>query len=78
MRNQTEFTEFLSVATVAAILGIGDDTVRFFARSGELPAIWVGGQMRFPKSGLERYLIEQGLEPALIYRGQKPTVGETG
>lgn len=69
MKNTTDFTEFLSVAVVAAILGISRPSVLALVRRGELPGIWVGHRVRIPVTGLESFLIDRGLDPRDLYRG---------
>ncbi|MCT8336925.1 helix-turn-helix domain-containing protein [Methanoculleus sp. Afa-1] len=71
--NTAEFTRFLSVAVVAAILGISRPSVLTLVRDGELPGIWVGHRVRIPAAGLETFLIAQGLKPSAIYRGTGQT-----
>ncbi|MDD4455423.1 MAG: helix-turn-helix domain-containing protein [Candidatus Methanomethylophilaceae archaeon] len=68
-----EFVEFLSVAAVAAILGISRPSVHALVRRGELPGIWVGQVVRIPATGLESFLIGRGLNPSTIYRGTGQT-----
>lgn len=69
MKNTHEFARFLSIATVAAILGISKPSVGALVRRGELPAIRVGHVFRIPETALETYLTAQGLKPGAIYRG---------
>ncbi len=64
-----EFVQFLSIAAVAAILGVSRPTVYKIVRRGEIPAIRVGDIVRIPETGLEGYLRSQGLDLETIYRG---------
>ena len=70
MKNATDFTGFLSVTVVAAILGISRPSVLALVRRDELPGIWVGHRVRIPVTGLESFLIDRGLDPSVIYRGR--------
>lgn len=73
MEQAKKFTEFLSVAVVAAILGVSRPSVLALVHRGELPGIWVGQVVRVPVTGLESFLIERGLNPSAIYRGAGQT-----
>lgn len=70
MEQAKKFTDFLSVAVVAAILGVSRPSVLALVHRGELPGIWVGQVVRVPATGLESFLIERGLNPSMIYRGR--------
>ncbi len=69
MKTETDFTKFLSVAAVSTILGISKPSVLALVRSGEMPGIRVGQQVRIPERGLEGFLLGRGLDPSVIYRG---------
>ena len=73
MENATEITQFLSVTAVAGILGISRPSAHALVRRGELPGIRVGQIVRIPVTGLETFLISQGLNPSTIYRGTGQT-----
>jgi excisionase family DNA binding protein len=57
-------TEFLSPAQLAEFLGISRDTIYNwrYLRQGP-PAVRVGGQVRFRRSDVERWLQENEEEP---------------
>lgn len=74
MRNDNRLSGFLTVALVAALLGISRSTTLTLIRAGQIPAIRVGNQIRVSETGLVRYLQDAGLDVELIYRGGlKPT-----
>jgi excisionase family DNA binding protein len=73
MENPTDFTAFLTVTAVSAILGISRPSVLALVRRGELPGIWIGQRVRIPVTGLELFLITRGLDPSVIYRGTGQT-----
>lgn len=70
---EQKFTEFLSVAAVAAILRVSRPSVLALVHRGELPGIWIGQVIRIPVTGLESFLIDRGLNPSVIYRGTGQT-----
>ena len=49
---ETTHEPLIGVAEVARLLNVSQDTVRRLARSGRLPAIRVGAQLRFDKGVL--------------------------
>jgi len=61
--------EFLTVAEVAAILKLNQQTVRNWIDQGSLPALHVGRRVRIRRSDFDR-LIEQG------YSGRAATTAE--
>lgn len=67
--NATEFERFLSVAAVAAVLGISHQGVRNAVRRGDLRGVRVGDLIRIPAAELEQFLVKQGLDPGALYRG---------
>jgi len=48
----------LTTREVAELLRVSVTTVWRLARSGTLPAIWVGGQLRFDRAAVQRWLRE--------------------
>jgi excisionase family DNA binding protein len=54
----TEARPFLSPAEAAATLGVSRYTVYRLIRSGQLPSVRVGGQLRIPKRVLAQRLAE--------------------
>lgn len=69
MNEQREFARFLSVTSVATVLGISRTTALALIQRHEIPAIRVGGQIRIPEAGFAQYLRDAGLDVELIYRG---------
>ncbi len=61
---------FLTVAEVAEMLKLNQQTVRNWIDAGSLPAIRVGRRVRIKRSDLDR-IIENG------YRGTPPTTAST-
>jgi excisionase family DNA binding protein len=59
-------TRFLLLADVAAELNVSDSEVYHMVRSGELPAIKIGGrgQWRVERAKLEQYIQEKYAETA--------------
>jgi excisionase family DNA binding protein len=57
---------FMTVAEVATILKLNQQTVRNWIDGGKLPAIHVGRRVRIKRSDFER-LIEQGYSTALEF-----------
>lgn len=56
--------ELLDAQVVQAMLRVDRSTVYRMAEDGRLPAIKVGRQWRFPAAAIDRWLHDQGLEPA--------------
>jgi excisionase family DNA binding protein len=54
----TEARPFLSPAEAAAMLGVSRYTVYRLIRSGQLPSVRVGGQLRLPRRTLAQKLAE--------------------
>lgn len=61
--------QLLTVAAVCAILGVSRPTVHALVRRGTLTGIRVGRVVRIPAPDVERFLIDQGLNPSDLYRG---------
>jgi excisionase family DNA binding protein len=59
-------TQLLTAAEVAAQLRVSTMTIYRLIRSGELPAVRVGRNYRVPVAELERYLVEQVVDPASL------------
>ncbi|MFK3980971.1 helix-turn-helix transcriptional regulator [Micromonospora sp. NPDC050397] len=62
---------FLLLSDVAAELNVSDSQVYHMVRSGELPAIKIGGrgQWRVERAQLERYIEQKYAETAAWVRG---------
>jgi len=69
MKNTTNFVQLLTVAAVCAILGVSRPTVHALVQRGALTGIRVGRVVRIPAPDVERFLIDQGLNPSDLYRG---------
>ncbi|MGZ6661934.1 MAG: helix-turn-helix domain-containing protein [Solirubrobacteraceae bacterium] len=66
--------EFLTVAEIAAVLKLNQQTVRNWIDAGKLPAIHVGRRVRIRRADFDR-LLEQGYSGA---RGPRPAAEVTG
>ncbi|MGH2869067.1 MAG: helix-turn-helix domain-containing protein [Solirubrobacteraceae bacterium] len=53
------FEEFLTVAEIANVLKLNQQTVRNWIDAGELPAVRVGRRVRVKRSDFDRF-VEQG------------------
>lgn len=73
MKTTANFVPLLTVATVCAILGVSRPTVHALVQRGALTGIRVGRVVRIPVTDVERFLINQGLNPSDIYRGTGQT-----
>lgn len=73
MENETNFVQLLTIAAVCAILGVSRPTVHTLVRRGTLTGIRIGRIVRIPVTDVERFLIDQGLNPSDLYRGTGPT-----
>ena len=49
-------TFLLSVSDVSRMLGVHEDTVRRFIRSGKLPVVWVGRHIRIRPEDVDRLI----------------------
>lgn len=52
----TDALEVLTIRDVAEVLKVGTKTVYTMAQSGELPAFKVGGQWRFLRADIDRWI----------------------
>lgn len=59
MESKTPMAEVLTMAEVAQILRLSVKTVGEMVRSGELPAMRVGGVWRMRRESLEKWMREQ-------------------
>ena len=73
MNTGDDFVRLLSVVAVAAILGVSRPTVHTLVRRGTLTGIRIGRVVRIPAPDVERFLIDQGLNPSDLYRGTGQT-----
>jgi excisionase family DNA binding protein len=65
MTDSLENEEFLTVAEVATLLKVNEQTVRNWIDRGELPAVRAGRRVRIRRSALEQVLTEvSGARPA--------------
>jgi excisionase family DNA binding protein len=64
---------FLTVAEVATLLKLNQQTVRNWIDQGSLPAVRVGRRVRIRRSDLDR-LLDQGYRPA----GPRPAAADAG
>lgn len=55
--------EILTLRGVAGLLKVADKTVYSMAQKGLLPAFKVGGQWRFKRTDIDRWIEQQKLEP---------------
>jgi excisionase family DNA binding protein len=55
---ETSEQRFLTLREVAELVRISRTTAYGLARSGHLPTVRVGGQIRIPRAELERWLAE--------------------
>lgn len=70
--------EVLTVRDVADVLKVGTKTVYTMAQNGELPAFKVGGQWRFRRADIDRWIqaqVDAGSGPGRTRSGQDATVG---
>ena len=51
--------EFLTMKEVATLLKIGEKTAYTMAQRGELPGFKVGGQWRFKRADIDRWIEKQ-------------------
>ncbi len=59
----SEVEEFLTVAEVAELLKLNQQTVRNWIDQGSLPAVRVGRRVRIKRSDFDR-IVDQGYRPA--------------
>lgn len=69
MKTTANFVQLLTVAAVCSILGVSRPTVHALVQRGALTGIRVGRVVRIPAPDVERFLIDQGLNPSDLYRG---------
>jgi excisionase family DNA binding protein len=59
MTTKTPERRTWTVAEVAAMLGVGETTVREGVKAGIIPAVKLGSLIRIPKGAFERWLEQQ-------------------
>lgn len=64
MDTPTEAAEYLTVRELAAELRISLRTAYTLVRTGQIPAVRVGSQLRVPRHALERHLADMLRKPA--------------
>ncbi len=68
--------EFLTVAEVAELLKLNQQTVRNWIDQGSLPALKVGRRVRIRRSDLERVLDEGATRTGKAAQGEGPSAAD--
>jgi excisionase family DNA binding protein len=68
--------EFLTVAEVAKLLKLNEQTVRNWIDQGSLPALKVGRRVRIRRSDLERVLEDGATRPGRASSGEGPSAAD--